>query len=80
VLGYLVYRSTFLPRILGALLMIAGGRYVTNSFARFVAPTFAAHLFPYILFPGLLAEGSLALWLLVVGVNLDRWSARAGVA
>lgn len=79
-LGYLTYRSTFLPRVLGLLLVIAGVCYVMNSFARFVAPAFAAHLFPYILLPGVLAEGSLALWLLVFGVNAEQWKERAAVA
>ncbi len=79
-LGYLVYRSTFWPRIIGALLAIAGLCYVTNSYARFLSPAFAAHLFPYILWPGLLAEVSLTLWLLIAGVNQEKWIARAGVA
>jgi Domain of unknown function (DUF4386) len=45
-LGYLICRSTFLPRILGALMAIAGLCYLTNSFANFLSPPFAAHLFP----------------------------------
>ncbi len=76
-LGYLVFRSTFLPRILGMLLAIAGLCYVTNSFATFLSPRFAAHLFPYILLPWLVAEGFLTLWLLVVGVNVQRWKEQA---
>ncbi len=75
-IGYLILRSTFLPRILGLLLMIAGLSYLTYSFARFLSPELAAHLFPYILMPGV-AELLLALWLLVVGVNAAKWQKQA---
>jgi uncharacterized protein DUF4386 len=75
-IGYLIYRSTFLPRILGVLLAIAGLCYLTNSFANFLSPEFAAHLVPYILIPGV-AEILLALWLFVMGVNAQRWKEQA---
>jgi hypothetical protein len=52
--GYLVFRSAFFPRIIGVPLAIGGLSYVTSNFANFLSPAFAAHLFPYILvFPGL---------------------------
>ncbi|HXA78040.1 MAG TPA: DUF4386 domain-containing protein [Candidatus Acidoferrales bacterium] len=72
-IGYLIFRSTFLPRILGALMAIAGLCYLTSSFATFLSPGVAARLFPYILVPGSVAELSLILWLLVKGVNDQRW-------
>jgi hypothetical protein len=75
-IGYLIFRSTFLPRILGVLLAISGLCYLINSFAIILSPTFAAHLLPYILIPG----GSdllLPLWLAVVGVNTERWKEQA---
>jgi hypothetical protein len=75
-IGYLILRSTFLPRILGVLLAIAGLCYLINSFAIILSPAFAAHLLPYILIPG----GSdllLPLWLAVVGVNAERWKEQA---
>lgn len=72
-IGGLIMQSTFLPRLLGAALAIAGACYVVNSFAGFIAPALAAHLFPWILLPGFLAEGTLALWLLIAGVNPERW-------
>ena len=75
-IGYLIFRSTFLPRILGVLLPIAGLCYLTNSFANFLSPEFAAHLVPYILIPGV-AEILLALWLFVMGVNAQRWKEQA---
>lgn len=77
VTGYLIFRSTFLPRILGVLMATDGLCYLTNSFANFLAPGFAAGLFPYILVPCFVAELSLCLWLLVVGVNVPKWEEKA---
>jgi hypothetical protein len=77
--GYLIVRSTFLPRILGALLAIAGVGYLINTFATFLAPDFAAHLLPWIMIPGG-SELLLAAWLLVVGVNEQRWKEQASAA
>src|SRR5215472_5698068 len=50
--GYLIFRSTFLPRILGVLLAISGLCYQIDNFAGFLWPAFQAHLEPYILLPG----------------------------
>jgi hypothetical protein len=78
-IGYLIVRSTFLPRMLGVWLALAGVCYLTNSFANFLAPAFAAHLSPYILIPGAV-EIVLALWLLVMGVNAERWKEQEAAA
>jgi hypothetical protein len=78
--GYLVFRSTFLPRAIGVLLVIGALCYLTYSFASIVAPEFAGHLVPYIQLPSGLAELSLTLWLLVVGVNAQRWQEQASAA
>jgi hypothetical protein len=75
--GYLIYRSTFFPRILGVLLAIAGLCYLTNSFTSFLSPAFAVSLFPYILVPSFIGELSLCLWLLVIGVNVPKWKVKA---
>jgi len=76
-IGYLIFRSTFLPRILGVLMAIAGLCYLINSFDHLLSPSFAGHLYPYILLPSGVAEISLCLWLLVVGVNVQRWKEQA---
>lgn len=74
-IGYLIFRSTFMPRILGVLMAFAGLSYLT-----FLSPPFAKYLSPYILvFPGL-GEGLLMLWLLVMGVNVQRWKEQASAA
>jgi Domain of unknown function (DUF4386) len=70
--GYLIFRSTFLPRILGALMAFGGLGWLT-----FLSSPLANRLYPYNLAPGLLGEGALTLWLLAVGVNVQRWREQA---
>jgi hypothetical protein len=74
-IGYLIFRSTFLPRILGALMAFGGLGWLT-----FLSPPLANYLSPYNMVPGILAELSLTLWLLVMGVNEQRWQAQASAA
>lgn len=71
--GYLLYRSSYFPAPLGILLALAGASYLINSFALIVAPKLAQGLFPFILMPAFVGELSLALWLLIKGVNLPKW-------
>ncbi len=81
--GCLVLRSTFLPRILGVLMVLDGLGYLTFSFAMFLSPPLAARIYPYVpLVTALLGEIALMLWLVVKGVNATRWEeqAAAGVA
>ena len=79
-LGYLVFRSGFLPRTVGMLLALDGLPYLLYSFADLLAPDFASHLVPWVQLPILAGEGSLCLTLLVMGVNLPRWKDRAAAA
>jgi hypothetical protein len=78
-IGYLVARSTFLPRILGVLLAIGGTCYLIASFANFLAPSFGPHLVPFIMPVALIGEGALGLWLVVKGVNVQRWNEQASL-
>ena len=71
-IGYLIFRSAFLPRILGGLMALAGLGWLT-----FLSPPLASHLSPYNLVLGFLAELLLCLWLLVMGVNVQRWKEQA---
>jgi hypothetical protein len=73
-LGYLIFRSTFLPRILGVLMVLAGLGWLI-----FLSPPLAKYLSLYLEILGVLAEGLLMLWLLVKGVNVQRWKEQAGV-
>jgi hypothetical protein len=71
--GYLIYKSTVLPRALGVLLGIGGLCYLYNSVAYFTPPGAVPDFFPFIYLPSLVAEVLLALWLLIVGVNAAKW-------
>ncbi len=74
--GYLISRSIFLPRILGILMALAGLGYLI-----FLWPSLGSRLFfPYIVIPGVLGEGALTLWLVVKGVNAQRWTEQASAA
>jgi hypothetical protein len=72
-LGWLIWRSRFLPRLLGVLMAIAGACYFTNAMLGFVAPPLASML---LLLPCLIGEGGLTLWLLIAGVDPAKWEAR----
>jgi len=71
-IGYLIFKSTFLPRILGVLMALSGLGWLT-----FLSPSLANYLLTYIEVLGIIAEASLMLWLLVKGVNVQRWNERA---
>jgi hypothetical protein len=73
--GGLILRSTFLPRVLGALMVAAGLGWLV-----FLWPPLARQLSPFVLLPGVIGEGSLTLWLLLRGVNAERWKEQAGAA
>lgn len=79
-IGWLILKSTFLPRIVGALMALAGLCYLVNSFAHFISPAFASHLSPWILAPCGIGELSLTFWLLAMGVNEERWMTQASTA
>jgi hypothetical protein len=72
-LGYLVYRSGYLPGILGILLMVAGIGYLVDSFANFLLPDYNDYATVFLVIvavPALLAEVPLCLWLLWKGANV----------
>jgi hypothetical protein len=74
-IGYLIFRSAFMPRIIGILMMFAGLGYLS-----FLLPMLADSLAPYNLAPAAFGELSLMLWLLIKGVNVQRWEEQANEA
>ena len=73
IFGYLIYKSTFLPRFIGVWFMIAGVVGLT-----FLWPPLAIPLRFVIIPVGGIAEVVLMLWLIVKGVDVSRWREKAG--
>ena len=72
-LGYLIVRSRFVPRILGALLILAGVVYLIDSFALFLVPHYGITISDFTF----IGEVLFPLWLLIKGVDLEWWGKRA---
>lgn len=70
-IGYLIVKATFLPRILGMMMALAG-----LAFLAFLAPAFGARNLQWILILGV-GEGLVILWLLVKAVDAERWKEQA---
>ena len=67
-IAILIFKSTFLPRFLGVLMLFASAGWLT-----FISPAFATSLAPYIFFPGIIGEGMLTTWLVLFGVDDKQW-------
>lgn len=74
ILGYLLINAEYFPAALGVLLAIAGSCYVSYSFTSILSPAFANLLSPWILLPGFISELSLCLWMIIAGLNAQKWS------
>jgi hypothetical protein len=77
--GYLIFKSGYLPRALGVMILIAGLGYISNGFAVILYPAIANRVFLAIILPVLIGETSLSLWLLFKGVNVQKWEERVGM-
>lgn len=80
VYGYLIFRSGYLPKFIGILMQLAGICYLIACFAALFAPTLADLITPAILLPPLIGESSFCLWLLIRGVDIDKWNARISIS
>ncbi len=80
ILGYLIFKSGYIPRIIGILLVASSLGYIIHSFANFLLPNYAdfeAIFMAVVVVPAIIGEFSLTFWLLVKGVNIERWEKRA---
>lgn len=75
ILGYLILKSRYIPKVLGILMMAGGVAYLVGSYTRFLFPDYVATVLP-IYIVALVSELALCLWLLIKGVNLERWIER----
>ena len=72
-MGYLVFKSGFLPRWIGVLLIIGGFGYLIDSAIFFLLPDVDVTIAQFTF----VGEVLLPLWLLIKGVNIERWEKRA---
>ena len=70
--GFVIYKTTAIPKILGILYAIAGLCYLINSFTMFLSKGFANPLFIYLAIPIFIGELSLCLWLLIKGIDTSK--------
>lgn len=80
VLGYLIFKSGYIPRMIGILLLVSSLGYIIDSFANFLLPNYADYetiVLLVVTVPAIIAELSLTFWLLVKGVNIEQREKRA---
>lgn len=75
-LGYLIFKSSYIPRILGVLSIVAFIGYQINSFANFVLPNLPDNV-SILLVPAIIAELALTLWLVIRGGTIEQQDNRA---
>lgn len=79
-LGYLIFKSDYVPSILGALLIITSVGYLIDSFASFLSSNYANNetlFFIFVAVPAIISEFSLTLWLLIKGRKVGQRDNRA---
>ncbi len=67
--GYLVFKSGFLPKVLGILLMVACFSYLVDDFIALVFPEYRAITSTFTMWPSTVGELSIVLWLLIMGAK-----------
>ncbi|MBK7682984.1 MAG: DUF4386 domain-containing protein [Bacteroidia bacterium] len=71
-IGFVIYKTNAMPRIIGVLYALAGLCYLINSFAMFLSKGFANPMFVYLAIPIFIGELSVCLWLLIKGIDTTK--------
>jgi hypothetical protein len=71
-LGYLAYKSRLFPKWLGIVLIVGAVCYIVDLLALFLVPAFGALIHGYVTIPSAIAEISMVLYLLVIGIRTPR--------
>jgi hypothetical protein len=74
-IGFLIFKSGYIPKMIGILLIISGFGYLIDSFAYFLLSDYAdykAIFLPIVAVPGVIAELSLTLWLVFKGIKVQQ--------
>jgi hypothetical protein len=77
ILGYLIFKSSYFPRVLGVLFIIAAAGYLVDSFGQLLSANHGTTTPAFIAIPIVLGEIAFPLWLLIKGVNVRGWEERA---
>ena len=77
VLGYLVYKSGYFPRMLGIMLVVASSGYFIDSFGTVLLPQYEELYASVVVLTAIVGELPLSFWLLIKGINVEQWKKRA---
>jgi len=72
-MGYLVFKSGFMSKIPGVLLIVAGSGYLVDAFAKILAPGYGATMIATVVMVTMFGEMVFPIWLLIKGVNVEKW-------
>jgi hypothetical protein len=76
VLGYLIFKSGYFPRVLGVLMVFAALAYLADSFGNFLSPGYEERFAWIVTVTGFVGELPFFLWLLIRGLNVQKWQER----
>lgn len=76
VLGWLLFKSGYFPRILGILMVLASLGYLTDSFGNFLSPAYGERFSWVVYVTAFVGEFPFFIWLLFKGVNVQKWFER----
>ena len=80
VLGYLLFKSGYFPRLLGVLMVFASLGYLTDSFGNIIFPNYKEIFVWVVAVTAVIGELPFLFWLLLRGVNIQEWNNRAAAS